>query len=1055
MPPVLKNKIVWIPALCAVLVAAYALVGFVWAPKLLRDALLDGIQKNTGLKASVGEIRVNPFLLQLEVKDFSLPDGKDSTLLGFQRLFVDFEVSSLWHRAFVFQDIEIGGPYANAVISPQGLLNFAALKPKSTEPAPAAPVAKDAALPLIEVVSFSVTQGAASYEDRSRADPIALKLDPITFELKDFTTGVTTGAQGGRFKFTGASKLGERLQWQGHFSLQPLSSDGQFRIDALRAQTLWSYVKKQVAFFVPSGSIDLNGEYTFALRAQPELQVKLAQVSLKDLAIRPAESGPDWITVPQLTVAGTSLDLSQHAVHVDSINIDRARVLAWMEPGGALNLQQLAKPAHAGASETPAPALSPTASSAPLKPVATPTPPQSEWTVQLGAFTLRDATLSMQDRSTTPAASFELAPMNLQVGGISQDLSHPLDVQLDSGINAKGKLTMKGSVWPAPLLADLNVGLAGFQLEAIQPYLAQHTALTLKDGSLNVDGKLHVEPPSDSAPAGKHVGKRRVETKPMLQFAGNVSVDHLHTVDNLLRQDLIKWNRLQIKGINFQHAPDRLDVDQILANRLYARVLVEPDRTLNVAQVLAGPKGLPPPSADTPSDSAAPEAAAAKPVASRPVPAKDSKKAVVAAAVPPPAPATPMMPINIKKVVVQASSANFSDLSLKPNFSASIVALEGSVTGLSSKPNSRAKIDLHGQVDRFSPVAIQGEVNVFSSVLYTDVSMSFRNMELTTFNPYSGKFAGYNISKGKLTTELSYKIDGRKLNAGHHIIIDQLEFGEKTASKDAVSLPVKLAVALLKDRHGVIDLEVPVTGSLDDPHFRLGPIVWKVVLNLLVKIVTSPFALLGSMFGGGPDLQFVDFPAGVGTLDEAGQTRVKIIAKALVERPQLKIAVPLATVTELDRPALIESKLHSLLLEQQRPQKSRKKDAAVELPAFDSLPAPTQLELLAAVYKKQTGGPTKFPAPAEVPPASDAPAPSKAELKSQQLSANIAFLRAALLKSLSVDDAEVQALAQARASAIQQVLLTDTQIDPARVFLVANEKVKAQANAVRLELTLE
>ena len=1050
MPPVFKKKIVWIPALCALLLAAYALAGFVWAPKLLRDALLKGIRDNTGLQASVGEIRINPFLLQLEIKDFSLPDAKDSALLGFQRLFVDFEASSLWHRAYVFQDIEIGGPYANAVISPRGLLNFAALKPKSTAPAQAPPVSQEASLPSIQVASFSVTQGAASYEDRSRADPIALKLDPITFELKDFTTGVTTGAEGGRFKFTGASKLGERLQWQGHFSLQPLSSDGQFQIDALHAHTLWNYVKQQVAFFVPSGTIDLNGAYTFALRAQPELQLKLAQVSLKDLAIRPAESGPDWITVPQLTVTGTSLDLSKHAVHVESINIDRAKVVAWMEPGGALNLQQLAKPARM----SPAAAVD-TPSAVPVKPVVTPTPPPSAWTVQLSEFTLHEAALSMQDRSTTPAASFELAPMNLRVGDISQDLSKPLALQFDTGINAKGKLTLNGSVRPAPLLADLKVGLTGFQLEAIQPYLSQHTALTLSDGDLNVEGQLQVEPPSDAAPAARRAGKRSAENKPMLQFAGDVSVDRLHTVDNLLRQDLVKWNRVQIKGIHFSHAPDRLDVEQIIANRLYARVLVEPDRTLNVAQVLAGPKGLPPPSSESPSDETAAGAAAAKLVASRRTPVRNSKKAVVAVAAPAPTPATPMMPLSIKKIVLQASSANFSDLSLKPNFSASIVALEGSVTGLSSKPNSRAKIDLHGQVDRFSPVAIQGEVNVFSSVLYTDVSMSFRNMELTTFNPYSGKFAGYNISKGKLTTELSYKIDGRKLNAGHHIIIDQLEFGEKTASKDAVSLPVKLAVALLKDRNGVIDLDVPVTGSLDDPHFRLGPIIWKVVLNLLVKIVTSPFALLGSMFGGGPDLQYVDFPAGLGALDEAGQNRVKTIAKALAERPQLKIAVPLAGVPDLDRPALLDSKLHSLLLEQQRAQNPRKKDAAMQPPAFDTLPPPAQLELLAAVYKKQTGGAAKFPTPAEAAAAPDVPAPSKADLKAQQLTLNIDFLRTELLKTIQVDDAEVQALAQARASAIQQVLLTDTQIDPARVFLVANNKAKAQANAVRLELTLE
>ena len=180
-------------------------------------------------------------------------------------------------------------------------------------------------------------------------------------------------------------------------------------------------------------------------------------------------------------------------------------------------------------------------------------------------------------------------------------------------------------------------------------------------------------------------------------------------------------------------------------------------------------------------------------------------------------------------------------------------------------------------------------------------------MELSTFNPYSGKFAGYNITKGKLTTELHYKVDGRKLDAQHHIIVDQLEFGAKTESKDAVSLPIKLAVALLKDRNGVIDLNIPVTGTLDDPKFRLGPIIWKVFVNILEKAVTAPFALLGSLFGGGPDLQFIDFSPGASSLDPAAADKARAIVKALNGRPQLKIEVPIAAVDELDRPALVEA----------------------------------------------------------------------------------------------------------------------------------------------------
>jgi len=188
---------------------------------------------------------------------------------------------------------------------------------------------------------------------------------------------------------------------------------------------------------------------------------------------------------------------------------------------------------------------------------------------------------------------------------------------------------------------------------------------------------------------------------------------------------------------------------------------------------------------------------------------------------------------------------DFADLSVKPNFATGIQKLEGSITGLSSQPKSRAHIDLHGSVDQFAPVSIVGDVNVLGAALYTDLTMSFHNIELSTFNPYSGKFAGYNISKGKLSTDLHYLVDGRKLDAQHHIVVDQLEFGDKTESKDAVSLPIKLAVALMKDRNGVIDLNLPVNGSLDDPQFKLGPIIWKVFVNILEKAVTAPFALLG------------------------------------------------------------------------------------------------------------------------------------------------------------------------------------------------------------------
>jgi hypothetical protein len=315
-------------------------------------------------------------------------------------------------------------------------------------------------------------------------------------------------------------------------------------------------------------------------------------------------------------------------------------------------------------------------------------------------------------------------------------------------------------------------------------------------------------------------------------------------------------------------------------------------------------------------------------------------------------------------------------------------------------------------------------------------------MELSIFNPYSGKFAGYNITKGKLTTEMHYKVEDRKLDARHHITVEQLEFGDKTESKDAVSLPIKLAVALLKDRNGVINLDIPVSGTLDDPTFRLAPIIWKVFVHTLEKAVTAPFALLGALFGGGPDLQYIDFRPGAADMDPAAMDRTRAIVKALNERPQLKIEVPIAWISELDRPALAEARLLTQIRETQAGKGSRKTSPAA-FPKFEQLDPSAKVELLTQFYAKDVGGDPKFP-----------PEVTNLKTKPELAAAKADFLKQALLEHIAVTDSDLTALGQQRAMAVQQALLTDTQLDPARVFLVVNDKAKNQDGKVRLELSL-
>jgi hypothetical protein len=992
----LKTKTFRIAVVVAVLLGLYAMAGFLLAPRLLRNALTADIPKTlVGVTPTVGDIHVNPFLLQLRIKDFYLTGSEGTKLLGFARLFVDFEVSSLWHRAYTFSNIDIDSPFANAVIFKDGRLNLAQLSPRpSDKPAPKS----NEPVPALRIGSFKVTQGFLSFDDRRRPSDFATRLEPINFELQKFATGV----DGGRFSFSGVSKLGERVEWHGHIAVQPIESDGEIQIAGLQAHTIWEYLEDQLNFQVNSGKIDVNATYKFALKDDIDLKVDVSRAALTELAVRPKNSDVDWITVPQLILSGTTLDLKPRHAHSESLTITGVKLLTWLEPDGSVNLLKLA-------AMPPIPAASPANAQG------------AAWQFELGEFALRDASISAEDRRTKPFAKVLIAPLSIKMTGASLDLAKPVSVALDAKINDTGTLNVAGEITAQPVAANLNLKLDGIELAAIQPYVAQYTSMTLLAGKLGGETKV-----------------RYGAQKPALQLSGNLSVANLHTVDNALHQDFINWDRLDIQGLSFQHDPDRLDIDQITARKLYARVIIEPDESINVKRILVAP-GAPvvAPSGDASPPVAATAAAAPAP----PLPRKGRKTA--SAPVTTVAPASgPAMPMSIKKIVLQASQANFADLSVMPNFATGIQKLEGTVLGLSSRQNSRAKIDIHGSVDEFAPVSITGEVNVLSAVLYTDLAMSFRNIELSTFNPYSGKFAGYNISKGKLTTELHYKVDGRKLDAQHHIIVEQLEFGEKTASKDAVSLPVKLAVALLKDRDGVIDLNLPVTGSLDDPKFKLGPIIWKVFVNILEKAVTAPFALLGSLFGGGPDLQFVDFQPGDAKLDPVGVEKAQNIVKALDARPQLKIEVPIAVVGELDRPSLIEAKYRAQLQEALAATAARKKSSATAA-AFDQLDAAAQLDLLTRLYVTNFGADPKFPDSVET-----------IKTKPEKTAARNDFLVQELHQHIAVTESDLTALGQQRAMSVQQALLTGTQIAPERVFLVANDKAKNQDGRVRLELSL-
>jgi hypothetical protein len=341
-------------------------------------------------------------------------------------------------------------------------------------------------------------------------------------------------------------------------------------------------------------------------------------------------------------------------------------------------------------------------------------------------------------------------------------------------------------------------------------------------------------------------------------------------------------------------------------------------------------------------------------------------------------------------------------------------------------------------------------MNLLSATLFTNIRLKFAGVDMTSVTPYSGRFAGYKIEKGKLSVDVTYHVENRALDAKQKFVIDQLQLGEKVESPDAVSLPLKLAVALLKDRNGVIDIDLPMTGSLDDPKFRLGPLIWKAFIGLLTKVATAPFALLGNLFGGGPDINVLEFEPGATALAPAGVEKMASVKKALVERPSLQVDVPMAYSAELDGELIAERALDASLGKiagSRRGLLGRPDEEKVA----EMLKDPEErFELLAEQYRAEAGAEAPLPGEAAVYEAL-----KKKERTPEGLTAAVGALEEAWVSKHPATPEQLEALGKARGQAVQDALLADGAVDPSRVFLIGADSQPGADGKVKLELSLK
>ncbi|MCF5570897.1 DUF748 domain-containing protein, partial [Pseudomonas sp. PA-3-11C] len=664
----------------------------------------------------------------------------------------------------------------------------------------------------------------------------------------------------------------------------------------------------------------------------------------------------------RLDVSETTVDLAKQQVIIGKIRSNKLETWAAREADGQLDWQKL----FASQPSKPAKAPEPTAADAPS---AQPAAPSKPWQVLLKDVQLRNYQVHLADRQAKPAVALELGPLNVDVQNFDSLNQSPFALKVDTGLGKQGKIQATGEVNLNPVSAKLKVNTQDIDLRVAQAYISPFIRLELRSGML-----------------GSNLDVNLKSTEPLaLQVTGRAQVDQLHTLDTLKTRDFLKWQRLVLEGVNYQHGQS-LSIDKVNLLQPYARFMINEDRTTNIDDLL-----IPQP-ADSGSKSAA------KPAASNDKP----------------------LGIHIGQIAINDGSANFADFSLTPNFATAIQQLNGQIGTIDSRQAKPASVDIKGKVDRYAPVTIKGSVNPFDPMAALDIATSFKRVELTNLTPYSGKFAGFRIRKGRLNLDLHYVITKGQLKAENKVVVEQLQLGEKVDSSDAVDLPIRLAVALLKDSDGKISIELPVSGDLNNPQFSVMPIVWQTLRNLVVRAATAPFKFIGGLVtgGGSEDLGNVSFAAGSSELNKDAEGALNTLAKALKERPALRLEIEGTAAASSDGPFLAAQRLEReyqynyYKILQRRGDKVPAQASLLEVPEKEKAP------LLEGIYRTRL----KQQPPAEWK-----------DLGSDERSAK---LKDGVIKFWSGSDVLLRQLGQDRASTIKDYLVDKGQLEDDRVYFI-------------------
>jgi len=963
-----RAKTIGISAL--VFFVLFSVTGFFILPPYIKHLAMEKLSEQLGRRVSIDSVSLNPYSLAATIRGFEIKEIDGSTtFVSLPNLYINLTVKSIFRGGPVMSEVKLEKPYIHLVRTEANAYNFSDLASK-LEAAREAAIQEKRGKPLFFSLSnIQLVDGHIVFDDR----PAATKHEITQINLSvPFISNFPSYVESFVQPSLSATVNGTPINIRGSTKVFSDSRETSFDLSLKNIDIPYylAYAPTQLNVKVPSGRLDVAMKVAYRhYTDRAPLFTLTGEVRVRDLSVAIKKVRGEFLKVPLLSIKDISFDIETNKVEIGSITTEKGSLAVSRSADGQMNFARLM---------TASTEVSHPATSHPATKESTP-PPSAPWIVSLKSLVIDGYQVKITDQSLVEPFGMTVDGINCKAQNISTEKNAKGTIALSMHVGRQGTASVEGDFTLIPLATDLVVNLKSLPIKPLQPFLAERAQVIVASGALSMNGKLTASRASNEELKGA--------------FKGKLGVSRFSVLDKINAEDLLKWDSLYMGEMDIRYAPLFLHIREISLSNFYSRIIINANRTINLQEVFSNPTLTA--QATTPSDQAPQTTEAA--AESRQEPPQRWKVA-------------------IDKITLQGGTIYFTDDSIKPRFSANLLEIGGRISGLSSDENKFGEVELRGKYDRYAPLEITGKINPLRNDLYVELKANFKDMDLTAVSPYSGRYAGYTIQKGKLSFQLEYLIVKNKLDAKNNFFLDQFDFGDPIDSPDATKLPVKLAVALLKDQNGEIKLDIPVSGELNDPKFSVGKVVLKIIVNLLVKVATSPFALLGAIFGGGEQLGYAEFDYGSATLTAETQKKLDIIMKALHDRPGLKMDIIGHVDLEKDREGLKQELLLRRVKAQKIKDMARKSG---ETPSLDDVSVTPQEY---PVYLKQAYKAEKFPKPRNiVGMAKDLPVPEMEKL---------------MLTNLKVTDDDLKALSQERARAVRNYLLQSQQITEERIFIV-------------------